>query len=607
MLSKIKIKNYLSIKDEETLKVNKDITAIIGKNESGKTTILKAINKLNGSKIERDEKNVALKDQDSYIKGLFILNKEDIEKINAEYELKNDLKFYSLPTEYGNLYYSIEVGDENNCKYYDLYYLDKNNKYESISSTIFLNRIIDKLKSICEEFDLTKDQREVISKLYNLSEDEIKTEINDFVVKVDFSDEVKKILNDISSQIGSKNWIYLLPEYEIIYFSSFDSILKDNISFTEVNNNLQAKNLLKIAKVDINSLSKAFDEGNEQELEDLGTQCVDIVSKKFKTIFKQTDVDFKIKIRFGSGNKDLSFFTQDKTSGTRTISLSKRSDGFKWYLSLYLTLYDYLDTANSNQKYIILLDEPNLYLHPGAQKNLLYNVFYKEFKDTQIIYTTHSPYMIDADNSYSIRIVEKNNQTMIYNSSTEYAQNNKSIKDVDTTTPLLTALELNISNSLIFDENDILVTVEGIQDIYILKAMIKKTNMSDMYKNVKFIPGMSANKIPYLYSYLCGMGYNVYALFDNDKPGNDAILEIISGDMEDERKNKLLKYDLVNPSEKKFLLEDLFTADDKKKYIPKKSTIFYKRIFDTWESITFSEDTINNFKKFLSELLGKLK
>lgn len=607
MLSKIKIKNYLSIKDEETLKVNKDITAIIGKNESGKTTILKAINKLNGSKIERDEKNVALKDQDSYIKGLFILNKEDIEKINAEYELKNDLKFYSLPTEYGNLYYSIEVGDENNCKYYDLYYLDKNNKYESISSTIFLNRIIDKLKSICEEFDLTKDQREVISKLYNLSEDEIKTEINDFVAKVDFSDEVKKILNDISSQIGSKNWIYLLPEYEIIYFSSFDSILKDNISFTEVNNNLQAKNLLKIAKVDINSLSKAFDEGNEQELEDLGTQCVDIVSKKFKTIFKQTDVDFKIKIRFGSGNKDLSFFTQDKTSGTRTISLSKRSDGFKWYLSLYLTLYDYLDIANSNQKYIILLDEPNLYLHPGAQKNLLYNVFYKEFKDTQIIYTTHSPYMIDADNSYSIRIVEKNNQTMIYNSSTEYAQNNKSIKDVDTTTPLLTALELNISNSLIFDENDILVTVEGIQDIYILKAMIKKTNMSDMYKNVKFIPGMSANKIPYLYSYLCGMGYNVYALFDNDKPGNDAILEIISGDMEDERKNKLLKYDLVNPSEKKFLLEDLFTADDKKKYIPKKSTIFYKRIFDTWESITFSEDTINNFKKFLSELLGKLK
>ena len=50
------------------------------------------------------------------------------------------------------------------------------------------------------------------------------------------------------------------------------------------------------------------------------------------------------------------------------------------------------------------------------QNNLLYNVFYKEFKDTQIIYTTHSPYMIDSDNSYSIRIVEKNTQTLIFNS-----------------------------------------------------------------------------------------------------------------------------------------------------------------------------------------------
>ena len=68
---------------------------------------------------------------------------------------------------------------------------------------------------------------------------------------------------------------------------------------------------------------------------------------------------------------------------------------------------------------------------------------------------------------------------------------------------------------------------------------------------------MSANKIPYLYSYLYGMGYNVYALFDNDKPGKDAIDDIISGDLEDDRINKLLKYDLVNPSDDIYLLYTL--------------------------------------------------
>lgn len=607
MLSKITIKNYFSIKDEVTLKVNKDITSIIGKNESGKSTILKAINKLNGIKIEKEEKNVSLKDQDSFIKGLFIIDKDTIKSINDEYESNNELKFYSLPLEYDNLYYMIEIRDNDNTKYYSLYHLDENNKYVQISSSIFLDRIVDKLKSITKEYDLTKEQKDAISSLYKLSESQIKSEIDNNLINLDFNDEVRDCLKVISSQIEPKKWISLLPKYQIIYFSSFDSILKDTILFTDVSNNQQAKNLLKIAKIDIDGLSKAFEEGNEQELEDLGTQCVEIVSKKFKTIFKQTDVDFKIKIRFGSGNKDLSFFTQDKTSGTKTISLSKRSDGFKWYLSLYLTLYDYLDTTDSNTNYVLLLDEPNLYLHPGAQNNLLYNVFYKEFEDTQIIYTTHSPYMIDSDNSYSIRIVEKNTQTLIFNSSREYAEKSKNMKDVDTTTPLLTALDLNISNSLIIDNNDILVAVEGIQDVYILNAMIKRTKMVNKFKNIKFIPGMSANKIPYLYSYLYGMGYNVYALFDKDKPGKDAIDDIISGDLEDDRINKLLKYDLVNPSDDIYLLEDIFSKVDKEKYLPTKSTIFYKRIFDEWDTIELEDDTINNFKQFLKELLNKLK
>lgn len=608
MLSKITIKNYYSIKDEVTLKVNKDITSIIGKNESGKSTILKAINKLNGAKIEKEEKNVSLKDQDSSIKGLFILDKAEIKRINDKYESENELKFYSLPSKYDNLYYTIEVTDRDNAKYYSLYYLDDKNKLVQIpTSIIFVNRIVEQIKSISKKYDLTKEQKESILTLCKLSESKIKTEIDDNMINMDFSDEVKECLKNISSQIEPKKWISLLPKYQIIYFSSFDSILKDNILFTDINNNQQATNLLKIAKIDIENLNKAFEEGNEQELEDLGTQCVEVVSKKFKTIFKQTDVDFKIKIRFGSGKKDLSFFTQDKTSGTKTISLSKRSDGFKWYLSLYLTLYDYLDTTNSDIKYVLLLDEPNLYLHPGAQNNLLYNVFYKEFKNTQIIYTTHSPYMIDSNNSYSVRIVEKNTQTIIYNSSREYAENSKNIEDVDTTTPLLTALDLNISNSLIINSNDILVTVEGIQDVYILNAMIKKNDMLKKFKNIKFIPGMSANKVPYLYSYLYGMGYNVYALFDNDKAGNDAISDIVSNDLEDDRIHKLLKYDLLSPSNNKYLLENLFSECDRKKYLPTKSTIFYKRIFDEWDSIDLDDETIDNFKKFLNKLLSKLK
>lgn len=606
MLSKITIKNYLSIKDEQIIKINKDITSIIGKNESGKSTILKAINKLNSKKIEKEEKNVELKNESSYIKGLFIYEEEKIKNANDKYKEENDLAFYSIPEEHGNLYYEITVKDINNAKYYTLMYINDKKEYVSLNSNIYLNRIINYIKTLADKFEFDKDQKDAISRLYKMNEEEIKKSIDSDLINLTFSEEAIEELKKIASQIKPNRWIDLLPKCNFIYFSSFDSILDDKILFSDLNKNQQAQNILKISNIDINELSNAYETNDEQTLEDLSNQCIEIVSKKFKDIFQQTDVDFKITVRFGTGGKDICFFTQDKTSGTKTIALSKRSDGFRWYLSLYLTLYDYLNSGEETN-YVLLLDEPNLYLHPGAQRNLLFNVFNKEFSDSQIIYTTHSPYMIDSDNSYSIRIVEKEKKTIIYNSSREYAENNGKMKDVDTTTPLMTALDLNISNSLIIDNKDILITVEGIQDVYILKAMLEITKYQVKFKNIKFIPGASASKIPYLYSYLYGMGYNVYALFDNDKAGRDAIKEIINSDLGDDRLNKIFKYDLVNSISSDYLLENLFSEVDRNKYLKSKSTILYKRIYDERKTMNFSAETTTNFKEFFKCLLKKIK
>ena len=81
-LVKIKVENFLSIKREETIKINNTITTVIGLNESGKTTLLKAIEKLNGGAISESEKNKNLKSQPSIIIGIFLLTNDDISKIN---------------------------------------------------------------------------------------------------------------------------------------------------------------------------------------------------------------------------------------------------------------------------------------------------------------------------------------------------------------------------------------------------------------------------------------------------------------------------------------------------------------------------------------------
>lgn len=604
MITKIRIKNFGSIKDEEIIKFNKDVTTFIGKNESGKSTLLRAIAKLNRGKILESEKNVLLREKDSVIEATFRLELDEIKNINLEQEENTNYQFYKFPENLETLYYTKEI-DESESKYYGLYYLKEDKKGNKTIETNINSIFIEKIRNtIIELLKNEKDENTItfLNDIKKYNEDEIKNKLTSLNVDA----YLKEQLEIISSEIKKNNWINLLPTYKFISFSSFKDVLSDNVLLENIESNLQALNILKVANLNLEKIKKAFEENDEIALGDMETEYLEIVSKKFKEIFQQTDENFKLRIRFGTSKKEIIFLTQDKTSDSKAINLSQRSDGFKWYLSLYLTLYEYLEKNDSSIKYILLLDEPNLYLHPGAQKNLLFNVFYKEFSDLQIIYTTHSPYMIDVDNSFSLRIVEKNKSTNIYNSTREYAEKHSDLKDVDTMTPLLTALDLNISNDLIYDSKDKIFIVEGIQDVYIIRAMINKLKYKTKTKNIKFISGTSAEKVPITYSYLFGMGYNVYTLVDKDSSGIKANKQIIEYSKDNELYINLLNYDIVNEYQNdKFLLENLFSEDDLKKYIPEKNTIYYKRIYDNSENYEFSEETISNFNKLFDILIKK--
>lgn len=106
MITKIRIKNFGSIKDEQLIKFNKDVTTFIGKNESGKSTILKDIDKLNGDKILESEKNVLLRNSDSYIEGTFTIEKDKIIKINKLQNESTEYGFYCFPEEYDSIHYT---------------------------------------------------------------------------------------------------------------------------------------------------------------------------------------------------------------------------------------------------------------------------------------------------------------------------------------------------------------------------------------------------------------------------------------------------------------------------------------------------------------------
>lgn len=601
MLTKVIIKNFGSIKDEVSIKINGNITALLGKNESGKSTVLRAINKLNEETISDDEKNVLLRNEESYVIGYYRMDENVIESINDKFK-DSKYCFYKFPLEYGALCYSIEVNDSDTTIFDLFYYIkdDTTGRHEKVSiSYIFKERIINAIKELLSTFD-DDNVKKFLDDIEHLSEDEIITNLSSIII----SDEgLKSEVDELISEIRSDSWVDLVPKYKYILFSSFRDILSDNILYQDLNDNMQALNLLRISKVDLNKLSKAFNENNELVLDTLQTGYTNVVSKKFKEIFHQTDEDFKLKIRFGTVRKEIIFYTQDSTTGVEAIPLSQRSDGFKWYLSLYLTLYDFLERPN-DCNYVLLLDEPNLYLHPSAQRNLVYDVFYKDFSGVQIIYSTHSPYMIDIDNSFSVRIIDKTDTTNVYNSTSEYSVKKGELQNVDTLTPLFTALGLTISNDVILNNKDKVFVVEGILDVYVLQSFIKKLNYVKKMNNIKFVSSTGASKVPLIYSYLFGMGYNVFTLVDNDDPGRNAIKKILNIPKLDENiPTNFLTYGIVDSGKDELELENLFSSNDYEAYIKEKDVLYYKKIYDNVDDYNFEDETLDNFKKLFEYLL----
>jgi len=157
---------------------------------------------------------------------------------------------------------------------------------------------------------------------------------------------------------------------------------------------------------------------------------------------------------------------------------------------------------------VILIDEPGLYLHAKAQKNLLL-LLEESFKNNIIMFSTHSPYLIQEENLKNIRLVEKiNRKTKIIS---KYWAN----ATLDTKTPILTAIGVGVSDSIVdIKKNNIIV--EGLEDVYYMRAFSK---LIGNVKEVNFINGGGAPKVGLIGNILFGWGAEVKYLFDFDRGG----------------------------------------------------------------------------------------
>lgn len=113
------------------------------------------------------------------------------------------------------------------------------------------------------------------------------------------------------------------------------------------------------------------------------------------------------------------------------VNLDERSRGFQWFFSFYVTFF--ADTKGAGDA-ILLLDEPGLHLHARSQADLLAH-FEQDFAN-QIIYTTHSPFMVPVHRPDAVR-------TASMSEAAGTTVSNKAEGDARTLYPLQVALALS--------------------------------------------------------------------------------------------------------------------------------------------------------------------
>jgi predicted ATPase len=181
-----------------------------------------------------------------------------------------------------------------------------------------------------------------------------------------------------------------------------------------------------------------------------------VVTQEIRRLWK----DRALKVRYHLDGPYLDTLISDPNAAYDVeVNLDERSRGFRWFFSFYIIFA--ADTQGGNADgAVLLLDEPGLHLHAKSQGDLLKHLR-TDFKN-QIIYTTHSPFMVPPDAINIVRTVsiDADRGTYVTDAPTG---------DSRTLFPLQASLGYHLSQTLFVGHSNLIV--EGVTDFWILSTV----------------------------------------------------------------------------------------------------------------------------------------
>lgn len=287
---------------------------------------------------------------------------------------------------------------------------------------------VDAEREFYESIDLKTD----IIEGYTLSEGKLTK-----IAKEDIVSEPLKLSTFFNKFLPKYFWSI---SHDVIFWESSDQyLINENIdlnSFASAPDevSIPLTNCFKLSGIEQTKIKKTIEKLNAAApIRNLESKLSRIVTNHIKEVWPE----HKVKITFEINEGKLSLLVEDEGVMDKAKTTIQRSDGFRQFISFLLSL----STERINQKMrptIMLLDEPEVHLHPQAQINLM-NELIKISQSTEhiVLYATHSNYMIDKKNlNRNYTVTKKKNETTVISqipsASSSYSEINYTVFNIAT-------------------------------------------------------------------------------------------------------------------------------------------------------------------------------
>lgn len=241
-----------------------------------------------------------------------------------------------------------------------------------------------------------------------------------------------------------------------------------------------------------------------------------MLTKQFREWWKQGEYRFRFE---ADGDHFRIWVSDDKRP--EEIELEGRSTGLQWFLSFYLVFL--VERADAHENAILLLDEPGLSLHPLAQQDLS-KFFDGLAKDNQLIYTSHSPFLVEADRLDRARKVYISKDGVSKVTSDLRASDDESSQK-GASYAVNAALGLSVAESLLLGCEPVIV--EGPSDQHYLtaiKILLNSAGKLNIGRELLFPPAGGAKGVKVVANLLGSRDEQLpIALFDSDTLGDETV------------------------------------------------------------------------------------